>query len=83
MFQPLRGYSFMRQCTHMTKIELPTPLLTRDEAATLLRIDVRTLDRWAREGRISSIRLSAGAIRFTPDAVAELIAASASPPRAA
>ena len=66
----------------MSEIELPT-LLTRDEAANLLRIDVRTLDRWVREGRIASIRLTAGSIRFSADAVAELIAASASPYTAA
>ena len=41
-----------------------TDLLTPSEVATLLRVDPRTVSRWARAGRIPSIRTLGGHRRF-------------------
>jgi excisionase family DNA binding protein len=35
------------------------PLLTTDEVATLLRIDVRTVRRWIGDGQVESVKVGA------------------------
>jgi excisionase family DNA binding protein len=49
-------------------------LLTSAEVCALLAISKSTLKRWIRKGAISYIRLSSGANRFRPTAVALFIA---------
>lgn len=44
-------------------------LLTRAEAAALLRVSTRTLDRWAAAGRIPRERTPTGRVRFRRGAV--------------
>jgi excisionase family DNA binding protein len=44
-------------------------LLTADEAAAKLRIEKRTLLKWARENKIESVRLSEKKILFTEQAI--------------
>ncbi len=51
----------------------PDELLSAEEAAARLKAARRTLLKWAREGKISSVRLSAKMIRFTEEQVAEFI----------
>jgi excisionase family DNA binding protein len=48
-------------------------LLTAEEAAERLRITNRTLLRWAREGRIESVRVSKKKILFTEEAIERFI----------
>lgn len=40
------------------------PLLLPDEVASALRVDVQTVTRWARDGRIASITLPSGQRRY-------------------
>jgi excisionase family DNA binding protein len=44
-------------------------LLTAAEMAARLRIRPTTLQEWAREGRVPSVRITPKVIRFDPDAV--------------
>ena len=50
-------------------------LLTVEEAAERLRITTRTLLKWAREGRVESIRVSRKKILFTEEAIERFIQA--------
>lgn len=45
-------------------VNMTTDLLTRREAADLLRVTIRTLERWEDTGRLAPIRLSPGVIRY-------------------
>ena len=42
----------------------PEPLLTPAEVANLFRVDPKTVTRWAKSGKISSIRTPGGHRRF-------------------
>ena len=47
---------------------MPAPdILSKPEAAQLLRIRRRTLDEWMRRGRIPFVKLPSGAVRFRRD----------------
>lgn len=48
-------------------ISVSRRLLTAREVATLLGIHLVTVYRWAAEGRIPSIKLGNGSLRFLPD----------------
>jgi excisionase family DNA binding protein len=50
-----------------------TELLTADEAAEKLRIEKRTLLKWARENKIESVKLSRKVVLFTADAIDEFV----------
>ena len=50
-------------------------LLTAAEAAEKLRIEKRTLLRWARENRIESVRISEKRILFTEEAIERFLQA--------
>jgi len=52
-----------------------TELLTATEAATKLRIEKRTLLKWARERRIESVRISKKRVLFTEEAIERFIEA--------
>jgi excisionase family DNA binding protein len=46
-----------------------TELLTADQLADRLRLRPRTVQAWARQGRIPSVKLSAKVVRFAWSAV--------------
>ncbi|AFM26108.1 helix-turn-helix domain-containing protein [Desulfomonile tiedjei] len=48
-------------------------LLTAAEAAERLRIEKRTLLKWARENKIESVKLSRKVVLFTADAVDDFV----------
>jgi excisionase family DNA binding protein len=49
------------------------PLLTPAEVAGLFRVSVKTLNRWARDGRIGSIRTLGGHRRYRESEVRALL----------
>ena len=53
---------------------LPMPeLLTPAEVATMFSVDPKTVTRWAKEGKLSSIRTLGGHRRYNKAAVQELL----------
>jgi excisionase family DNA binding protein len=44
-------------------------LLTAREVAGMLAVSPETVLRWARAGKVPSVRLPSGAIRFVPDQI--------------
>ncbi|MEV7011582.1 BldC family transcriptional regulator [Streptosporangium sp. NPDC051022] len=42
----------------------PEPLLTPGEVATMFRVDPKTVNRWANEGKLTSVRTPGGHRRF-------------------
>jgi excisionase family DNA binding protein len=48
-------------------------LLTPAEVATLFRVDVKTVTRWANDGRLTSIRTLGGHRRFRQDEVTAVL----------
>ncbi len=58
-----------------------TALLTAREVADLLSVSVETILRWHRSGKLPSLTLPSGAIRFTEDQIAAWIAERAAPSR--
>ncbi len=57
-------------------IEEAEVLLTPSEVARLFRVDPKTVTRWARAGRISSIRTLGGHRRFKKSEVDVLMAST-------
>jgi excisionase family DNA binding protein len=53
-------------------IERPTRPLTREQAARVLGLHTRTLDRWARRGRLLTIDLG-GTVRIPADEAQRLL----------
>jgi|SRR5271157_2889131 len=53
----------------MINNETGKELISADEAASRLRITKRTLLRWAREGKIECVRISAKVVLFTAEAI--------------
>jgi len=58
----------------MINEETGKELLSADEAASRLRITKRTLLRWAREGKIECVRISAKVVLFTAEAIDRFVA---------
>ena len=54
------------------------PLLTPGEVATMFRVDPKTVTRWAKTGRLTSIRTPGGHRRYRQTEVRALLAASCS-----
>lgn len=50
------------------------PLLTPAEVAALFRVDPKTVTRWAKAGKLSSIRTLGGHRRYRESEVRELLA---------
>ena len=50
------------------------PLLTPAEVATLFRVDSKTVTRWAKSGKLSSIRTLGGHRRYRENEVRVLLA---------
>jgi excisionase family DNA binding protein len=50
--------------SHATKIPAPEALLTPAEVATLFRVDPKTVTRWAKAGKIDSLRTLGGHRRY-------------------
>jgi excisionase family DNA binding protein len=48
-------------------------LLTKYEAATQLRVSIRTLERWVADGSLKVVKLPSGAVRIDAAEVARLI----------
>lgn len=53
----------------------PSPLLTYEEVAQMLRVDPRTVRTWADAGRLKRVRLSPQSPRVTRESVNALIEA--------
>ena len=53
----------------MINNETGKELLSADEAASKLNITKRTILRWAREGKIECVRISAKVVLFTAEAI--------------
>jgi excisionase family DNA binding protein len=51
----------------------PENLLTPSEVASLFRVDPKTVTRWARAGKLSSIRTLGGHRRYKESEVRELL----------
>lgn len=51
----------------------PQPLMTPAEVSTLFRVDVKTVGRWAKAGKITSILTPGGHRRFREDEVHALL----------
>ncbi|HEY3545051.1 MAG TPA: helix-turn-helix domain-containing protein [Propionicimonas sp.] len=47
-------------------------MLTKNEAAQILGISRRTLERWVESGRLAVVKLSPGSVRVSPDEIARL-----------
>src|ERR1035441_3169461 len=52
------------------------PLLTPQEVATMFRVDPKTITRWAKAGKLTSIRTLGGHRRYSETEVRALLAAS-------
>ncbi len=53
----------------MINNETGKELISADEAASKLKITKRTILRWAREGKIECVRISAKVVLFTAEAI--------------
>jgi excisionase family DNA binding protein len=56
-----------------------SPFLTTSEAADLLRVQARTIQYWAKSGRISALRISGRGVRFKREDVLALLLPGARP----
>lgn len=54
------------------------PLLTPAEVAKVLRVDPKTVTRWAREGKVSSVRTPGGHRRYRESEIRAYLNGSAS-----
>ncbi len=62
----------------MTKTFETESLLTPSEVATIFRVDPKTVTRWAKAGKLTSIRTLGGHRRYREAEVRALLAGSAS-----
>ena len=56
-----------------TDRQAPDPLLTPAEVAVLFRVNPKTVSRWARSGKLTSIRTLGGHRRFRASEVRMLV----------
>jgi excisionase family DNA binding protein len=56
-----------------------SPFLTTSEAADLLRVQARTIQYWAKSGRISALRISGRGVRFKREDILALISSDPRP----
>ena len=57
----------------------PEPLLTPAEVATMFRVDPKTVTRWAKAGKLTSIRTLGGHRRYRETEVRALLAGTPHP----
>ena len=55
------------------RTETPGALLTPSEVASMFRVDPKTVTRWAKSGKISSIRTLGGHRRYRESEVRQLL----------
>jgi len=58
----------------MTQFPVTEPLLTPPEVATMFRVDPKTVTRWAKAGKLTSIRTLGGHRRYRETEVRGLLA---------
>ncbi|HEY3436640.1 MAG TPA: BldC family transcriptional regulator [Actinotalea sp.] len=58
----------------------PEPLLTPAEVAQLFRVDPKTVTRWARAGKLSSVRTLGGHRRYRASEIRRLLRVPAQRP---
>jgi excisionase family DNA binding protein len=58
----------------MTHVVVTAPLLTRAEVATMFRVDPATVTRWAKTGKLTSLRTLGGHRRYCETEVRDLLA---------
>jgi len=58
----------------MTEVSVTGPLLTPAEVAAMFRVDPKTVTRWAKAGKLTSIRTLGGHRRYRETEVRELLA---------
>ena len=58
------------------------PLLTPQEVATMFRVDAKTVTRWAKAGKLTSIRTLGGHRRYRESEVRALLAGTSQRPAA-
>jgi excisionase family DNA binding protein len=63
----------------MSRMPDPEPLMTPAEVATLFRVDAKTVTRWAKAGKITSIRTLGGHRRYYEAEVRALMAGVPAP----
>jgi excisionase family DNA binding protein len=69
------------KATHMSRgTPESEPLLTPAEVATMFRVDPKTVTRWAKAGKLTSVRTLGGHRRYRETEVRELLAGTAAPP---
>jgi excisionase family DNA binding protein len=61
-----------------TQTPQPEPLLTPGQVAELFRVDPKTVTRWAKAGKLTSIRTLGGHRRYREAEVRELLARGSS-----
>lgn len=59
---------------HVRERPDPEPLLTPSEVAELFRVDPKTVTRWAKAGKLASIRTLGGHRRYRESEVRSLLA---------
>jgi excisionase family DNA binding protein len=58
----------------MIHVSVTEPLLTPAEVATMFRVNPKTVTRWAKAGKLTSIRTLGGHRRFREKEVLDLLA---------
>jgi excisionase family DNA binding protein len=64
----------LREVIMASTIQEPEKLLTPSEVAAIFRVDPKTVTRWAKVGKLSSIRTLGGHRRFRQEEVQALLA---------
>jgi excisionase family DNA binding protein len=76
MKPPRKGLTAMTNSRHRPESE---PLLTPSEVATLFRVDPKTVTRWAKAGKLTSIRTLGGHRRYRESEVRSLLEGNTHP----
>ena len=62
-----------------SRMQDPDPLLTPAEVASMFRVDPKTVTRWAKSGKLTSIRTLGGHRRYREAEVRSLLAGIPAP----